>query len=154
MVGCRACDLAYVDRPPAVATLAASYHAADYDSAEEAEDAADAYAVAVRPVLALLDSRVSALEIGTGTGAFLERLGDAGFTRLIGIEPSSAAIAAAPAHRRPWIYEGIFEDADVAPESLEVPELALEETCGIVVAQLGLQQPLHLDAVVVRLDRL
>lgn len=120
MVRCRACDLAYVDRPPAVATLAASYHAADYDSAEEAEDAADAYAVAVRPVLALLESRVSALEIGTGTGAFLERLGDAGFTRLIGIEPSSAAIAAAPAHRRPWIYEGIFEDADVAPESLDL----------------------------------
>lgn len=120
MVRCRACDLAYVDRPPSVASLAASYHAADYDSAEEAEDAADAYARALQAVLNLLKGRRAALEIGTGTGAFLERLGDAGFTQLIGIEPSSAAIAAAPAHRRAWIREGIFEEADFPPNSFDL----------------------------------
>lgn len=120
MVRCRDCDLAYVDRPPSVASLAASYHAADYDSAEEAEDAADAYARALATVLDLLNGRGAALEIGTGTGAFLERLGDAGFTQLIGIEPSSAAIAAAPAHRRPWIREGIFEETDFPPASFDL----------------------------------
>jgi len=120
MVRCRDCDLAYVDRPPSVSSLAASYHAADYDSAEEAEDAADAYAKAVKPVLELLKGREAALEIGTGTGAFLERLGDAGFRQLIGIEPSSAAIAAAPAQRRSWIREGIFEEADFPPESFDL----------------------------------
>ncbi len=120
MVRCRACDLAYVDRPPSVQSLAASYHAADYDSAEEAEDAADAYARALGTVLSLLKGRQAALEIGTGTAAFLERLGQAGFAQLIGIEPSSAAIAAAPAHRRPWIREGIFEEADFPPESFDL----------------------------------
>ncbi|MET0138124.1 MAG: class I SAM-dependent methyltransferase [Sphingobium sp.] len=120
MVRCRACDLAYVDRPPSVASLAASYHAADYDSAEEAEDAANAYAHALQTVLGQVKARRAALEIGTGTGAFLERLQGFGFTELVGVEPSSAAIAAAPAHRRPWIREGIFEEEDFAAESFDL----------------------------------
>ena len=120
MVRCRGCDLAYVDRPPSVASLAASYHAADYDSAEEAEDAADAYARALDSVLAQLKGRGAALEIGTGTAAFLERLEQHGFAPLVGVEPSSAAIAAAPAHRRAWIREGIFEETDFAPDSFDL----------------------------------
>lgn len=120
MVRCRVCDLAYVDMPPSVDELAASYHAADYDSAEEAEDAADAYARAIAPVLAKLRNRGSALEIGTGTAAFLERLSDAGFGELVGIEPSTAAIDAAPAHRKAWIREGIFEGSDYPPESFDL----------------------------------
>ncbi|HEX3422049.1 MAG TPA: class I SAM-dependent methyltransferase [Sphingomicrobium sp.] len=120
MVRCRACDLAYVDRPPSVEELAASYHTADYDSAEEAEDAADAYARAILPMLAKLGKRSAALEIGTGTGAFLERLSSLGFLDLVGIEPSTAAIAAAPAHRRAWIREGIFEGRDFPPESFDL----------------------------------
>lgn len=120
MVRCRTCDLAYVDRPPSVASLAASYHAADYDSSVEAEDAADAYALALAPVLHELKGRVSALEIGTGTAAFLDRLSDLGFSELVGVEPSTAAIAAAPAHRRPWIRLGIFEEADFASQSFDL----------------------------------
>ena len=120
MVRCRSCDLAYVDHPPSVESLHASYHAADYDSAEEAEDAADAYARAFAPVLGRLNGRGVALEIGTGTGAFLERLEGFGFKQLIGIEPSSAAIAAAPPHRQPWIREGIFQEADFQPESIDL----------------------------------
>lgn len=120
MVRCRICDLAYVDQPPTQASLAANYHAADYDSADEAEDAADAYARAITPVLGKLGGRGAALEIGTGTGAFLERLRDAGFATLIGVEPSRAAIDAAPAHRQSWIREGIFVESDFAPGSLDL----------------------------------
>ena len=120
MVRCMVCDLAYVDRPPSVATLAASYHAADYDSAQEAEDAADTYARAIKPVLAQLHGRASVLEIGTGNAAFLERLGVEGFKQLVGIEPSRAAIAAAPAHRAAWIREGIFVEAEFRPESFDL----------------------------------
>jgi SAM-dependent methyltransferase len=120
MVRCRACDLAYVDRPPSIEELASSYHSADYDSAEEAEDAADAYARAIEGVLAKLRNRGSALEIGTGTGACLERLASAGFTELVGIEPSTAAIDAAPEHRKAWIREGIFEGSDVPAESFDL----------------------------------
>ena len=120
MVRCRACDLAYVDRPPSVEELAESYHTADYDSAEEAEDAADAYALAIEPVLAKLAERGSALEVGTGTGAFLERLSHAGFREVVGIEPSTAAIAAAPPHRQAWIREGIFEGSNFPAESFDL----------------------------------
>jgi SAM-dependent methyltransferase len=100
--------------------LAASYHEADYDSAEEVEDAADAYARALKPVLEQLKGREAALEIGTGTAAFLERLEKAGFANLIGVEPSTAAIAAAPLNRRAWIREGIFEEGDFAPSSFDL----------------------------------
>ena len=115
MVRCTSCDLVYVDQPPSQDELATSYHQAAYDSAEEAEHAADAYINAIAPVLEKLKGRCNAaLEIGTGTGAFLERLQDAGFTELVGIEPSVAAINAAPANRKDWIKEGIFE-ADMYP---------------------------------------
>lgn len=120
MVRCRACDLAYVDRPPSAAMLAESYHNAGYDSAREAEDAADAYARAIAAPLARLSSTGSALEIGTGTAAFLERLKQAGFSELVGVEPSTAAIAAAPAHRQAWIREGVFVEKDFAPESFDL----------------------------------
>jgi len=120
MVQCRACDLAYVDRPPVASALAESYHAAAYDSSREAEDAADAYAEAIAPVLSRLRQRGSALEIGTGTAAFLDRLRQAGFAELVGVEPSTAAIDAAPAERRHWIREGIFQESDFAPESFDL----------------------------------
>jgi SAM-dependent methyltransferase len=121
MVRCTACDLVYVDRPPSQGDLADSYHAADYDSAEEAEDAASAYIHAIAPVLERLKGRCdAALEIGTGTAAFLERLRDAGFKDLVGIEPSVAAINAAPEHRKDWIKEGIFEADMYPPNSFDL----------------------------------
>lgn len=120
MVRCLDCDLAYVTCPPSVEELAASYHSADYDSAEEAEDAAKAYYRAIHPVLSKLRLSGSALEIGTGTGAFLEQLSAAGFHEVIGIEPSTEAIAAAPPHRLPWIRAGIFEESDFDLERFDL----------------------------------
>jgi SAM-dependent methyltransferase len=121
MVRCTACDLVYVDHPPSQDELAESYHAADYDSAEEAEHAADAYINAIAPVLEKLKGRCdSALEIGTGTAAFLERLKEVGFSELVGIEPSIAAIEAAPTNRKNWIREGIFEADMYPPESFDL----------------------------------
>jgi SAM-dependent methyltransferase len=120
MVECPDCDLAYVDRPPVADALAENYHRADYDSAREAEDAADAYARALSPVLAKLARRDAALEIGTGTAAFLARLSDAGFAKLVGVEPSTAAIDAAPVERKAWIREGIFQESDFAPASFDL----------------------------------
>ncbi len=121
MVRCTQCDLVYVDRPPSQEQLADNYHAADYDSSEEAEHAADSYAKAIRPVLDRLAGRLNdALEIGTGTAAFLARLKDAGFRNVVGVEPSVCAIAAALPERQPWIRQGIFEEADFAPESFDL----------------------------------
>lgn len=120
MVRCLGCDLVYVDRPPRQDELAHAYHQAEYDSSEEANDAALAYIQAIAPTLARLPDHASALEIGTGTGVFLEHLQRAGFKRLEGVEPSSAAIASAPAHRRAWIRESIFVEEDFEPESFNL----------------------------------
>jgi SAM-dependent methyltransferase len=121
MVRCRDCNLAYVPLPPSQSELAHGYHQADYDSAEEAEDAADTYAMAIAPVLARLNGRANAaLEIGTGTAAFLERLAGAGIPDLVGIEPSQAAIDATPAARKGWIRTGIFGPDMYPPESFDL----------------------------------
>ena len=121
MVRCMGCDLVYVNCPPSQKELAENYHVADYDSAEEAEHAADSYIASIRPTLARLSGRLSdALEIGTGTAAFLARLKDHGVANVVGVEPSLAAIDAAPAERKAWIREGIFEEADFAPASFDL----------------------------------
>jgi SAM-dependent methyltransferase len=120
MVQCSCCDLVYVDLPPAAEALAEAYHMAEYDSTEEANDAALAYARAITPVLSQLAQREMALEIGTGTGVFLEHLSKAGFRKLVGIEPSTAAIAAAAPEYRGWIREGVFVESDFEPESFDL----------------------------------
>ena len=120
LVQCPECDLVYSDDPPSRDDLANAYHVADYDSTEEASDAATAYVTAMRPALSALSHRDAVLEIGTGTGILLERLSAEGFTTLVGIEPSTAAINAAPAHRRAWIREGVFEEQNFAPESFDL----------------------------------
>jgi SAM-dependent methyltransferase len=120
LVQCSVCDLVYVDMPPAESELAHAYHAASYDSSEEADDAATAYIRAIRPTLNKLATRRVALEIGTGTGIFLDHLSAEGFEKVIGVEPSHAAIAAAPEHRRKWIREGMFNERDFAPGSFDL----------------------------------
>lgn len=119
MIRCGRCDLVYVDRPPSQGSLAHAYHTAQYDSSEEANDAAKSYARAFAPALQRIQKQ-AALEIGTGTGVFLEELLGLGFDSVTGIEPSTAAIMAAPEHRRAWIREGIFAEHDYEPQSFDV----------------------------------
>lgn len=120
LVRCSRCDVAYADRPPSQGELAQAYHSADYDSSEEANDAAASYAAAIAPILARLPRRDSALEIGTGTGVFLEHLATQGFSRLVGVEPSAAAIASAAPHRRAWIRNAMFVEGDHEPRSFDL----------------------------------
>lgn len=120
LVRCLTCDLVFVNEPPELDELSNSYHSADFDSSEEADDAAAAYMAALGPVLAKLKSRSSALEIGTGTGVLLDSLQMAGFTTLVGIEPSTSAIVLAPPHRQVWIKQGIFEDQHFKPETFDL----------------------------------
>ena len=120
LVRCRSCDLVYAPEPPSQDQLAEAYHEAHYDSSEEAVDAADAYVRAMRSVIERLPQRDNVLEIGSGTGVLLERLQPFGFTKLVGVEPSTAAIEAAPAHRRQWLREGIFREGDFEPASFDL----------------------------------
>ena len=120
LVQCTNCDLVYADRPPTADELAHLYNVAEYDSSDEANDAAAAYIKAIKPTLDKLARRQRVLEIGTGTGIFLEHLSREGFVELLGVEPSSAAIAAAPEYRRAWIREGIFQEKDFVPNSFDL----------------------------------
>jgi len=120
LVRCTTCDLVYVAEPPAQAELAQAYHVAAYDSAVEANDAAATYLAALGPAVRALPHGGAVLEIGTGTGILLEKLAARGFATLVGIEPSAAAIAAASPVARAWIREGVFDEADFAPQSFDL----------------------------------
>lgn len=120
LVRCRLCDLVYASNPPEENHLANAYHVSEYDSAEEADDAALAYIKTIRPILKNLKAKKKVLEIGSGTGIFLELLKDQGFEELIGIEPSSAAIEAAPAHRQLWLRKEIFKEENFNPASFDL----------------------------------
>ena len=120
LVKCKTCDLVYAPEPPKDGELAKAYHVAEYDSAAEALDAAITYIGAIAPTLKSLPQRNSALEIGAGNGIFLAQLARAGFLELHGIEPSVAAIAAAPPSVRPWLREGVFHETDFAPNSFDL----------------------------------
>ena len=120
LVQCPICELVYANQPPSEEELSHAYHASHYDSSEEANDAAASYIQAMQPTFLRMAHKHSALEIGTGTGVLLEHLSSAGFARLIGVEPSAAAIAAAPGHRQAWIRQEMFNENNFEPASFDL----------------------------------
>jgi len=66
MVRCLNCDLVYVTTPPDRLKLSEAYHAADYDSSEEALDAAEIYVSHMNEVVSKLNLNSRILEIGSG----------------------------------------------------------------------------------------
>lgn len=117
---CQRCSTVYALAAPTRQAIADAYHRADFNSADEAALAAQTYSTALAPILAALPSRNDALEIGTGTGAFLSALRQLGFANVTGIEPSRAAIDAADRAVRPFIREGVFVETDFVPESFDL----------------------------------
>nr|WP_246732866.1 class I SAM-dependent methyltransferase [Methylobacterium sp. BTF04] len=120
LVRCLGCETVYAAEAPSAEVLAHAYAAADYDSAEEAVHAARTYGEALGSKLDGVGRDGAALEIGTGTGIFLRELQRLGFGEIIGIEPSHAAVDAAPPELRDLIRVGVFNPADHAPESLSL----------------------------------
>ena len=112
MVRCMNCDLVYVTTPPDKLKLSEAYHAADYDSSEEALDAAETYINHMNEVVSKLNLNCKILVIGAGSGDFLYNLKKKGFTDLIGIEPSISAINSAHPEIKSHLQEGIFQVDD------------------------------------------
>jgi SAM-dependent methyltransferase len=108
LVRCPDCDLVYAPSPPPGAVLDAAYGNASYDSAPEAAAAALTYADALTPYVARLAGRRAALDIGAGSGPLLPWLKAQGFEPVVGVEPSHAAIGAAPPEIRPMLRQGMF----------------------------------------------
>jgi SAM-dependent methyltransferase len=63
----------------------------------------------------LRSNRGLAVDVGAGTGFFLPELLKAGFSQVVGIEPSAEAVAMAPANIRSLITCGLFT-GDTFPE--------------------------------------
>jgi len=118
LVRCPQCDVVYANESPSAAEIGNAYHEAAYDSREEAVHAAESYERALRQTISSMADREGALDIGTGTGIFLKRLQHQGFTGLVGVEPSKAAIEAADQDIQGFIREGVFSPSGFAPGSL------------------------------------
>ncbi|AOS81325.1 MULTISPECIES: class I SAM-dependent methyltransferase [Hydrogenophaga] len=114
LVQCTTCDLVYAPTPPAQDYLRDAYAQADFDSGTEALAAAKSYANALKPHVAKLSDRHAAIDVGAGSGPLLPWLQEQGFSPVVGIEPSRAAIDAAPPDVRPLLREGMF-----SPDMLE-----------------------------------
>lgn len=114
LVSCPRCDLVYASPVPAPEALARAYEQAAFDSAIEARFAARTYGAALGPLLGSLPDRDGALDIGTGEGAFLGELLNAGFTAVAGVEPSTEPIAAAEPRIAALIEHDVFR-SDVRP---------------------------------------
>ncbi|MEP1352886.1 MAG: class I SAM-dependent methyltransferase [Tateyamaria sp.] len=108
LVRCEACELVYAPTTPETKVLQAEYEGASFDSQSEAILAAQTYAQALEPFLTKLPRKPDAVDVGAGSGPLLPLLERAGFDRAIGIEPSLAAIEAAPAQVRAMLREGMF----------------------------------------------
>lgn len=120
LMQCPNCDLVYASSPPKKNELAKAYHSSNFDSNQEANDAAYSYLKSIKPIIKKLRSKNSALEIGCGTGVFLELLKKEGFLVVKGIEPSTSAIKSAPKHRKSWFKKGIFNSNDFKPNTFDL----------------------------------
>jgi SAM-dependent methyltransferase len=121
LVECPGCHLLYASPSLTAGFLANAYQEASYDSTEEAQYAARTYA---RELPRIMNGRLppsgTALEVGSGNGAFLAHLQKAGFASVIGVEPSLAAADKATPDVRPMIRLGMFDSSDFAPGSINL----------------------------------
>ncbi len=120
LVECPSCGLLYASPAPTASALADAYGNADYSSVQESRCAGATYAALLRRMVGSLPPGAAAIDIGTGDGAFLAELLAAGVEDVIGIEPSSAPIAAALPEIHPRIRKGTFDPDDFEPESFHL----------------------------------
>jgi SAM-dependent methyltransferase len=120
LIECPSCDTLYSNPLPSLKHLAQSYHEADFDSSEEAHFAARTYAGQLPAISKNIPNTQGTIDIGTGDGAFLEELLKAGFTKVIGIEPSEAPIQASLPEIRPLIKKSLFNAKNFKKNSVSL----------------------------------
>ena len=120
LVDCPVCDLLYASPMPQPSLLIKAYYEASFDSAQETHYASRTYASFLPGIIRRIPDLDGALDIGTGDGAFLEELAAKGFTRIAGVEPSGAPIAAAKDEIRPLIKNAVFRGDDFPKEGFSL----------------------------------
>jgi SAM-dependent methyltransferase len=116
IVVCDECDILYSSPVPSRDYLEAAYRDASFDASEESRLASLTYASFLPRIAKSLADRRGALDIGTGDGAFLQRLLDHGFTDVVGVEPSAAPVALAQPRVKDLIRVGSFRASDFEGE--------------------------------------
>jgi SAM-dependent methyltransferase len=117
---CQTCDLLYSTPTPPFEQLLKLYRTASFDSRKEAGQASETYGRYLARIAEKLRGRDGAIDIGTGEGAFLSVLQNAGFTKIVGFEPSSAAVAQAAPGVKPLIREEPFRAGLLDANSMQI----------------------------------
>jgi SAM-dependent methyltransferase len=120
LIECPGCDLVYANPLLELGSLETAYQEAAFDSGREAAFAAETYGRLLPEIMKKLPDCESALDIGTGDGAFLSTLLQYGFKNVVGVEPSKAPIQAAAPEIRALIREEMFRPESFAPGSLSL----------------------------------
>lgn len=120
LLRCPACGLIYASPALTQDFLSEAYRDASYDSREEADYAARSYARILNSLLPSMPDREMALEVGAGNGAFLRYLREAGFRKVMGIEPSGRAASTAEEANRKMIQVGMFQASEFEPASVNL----------------------------------
>ena len=120
LVVCTNCDLLYSNPIPTRDAIEHAYREAAFDASDESRFASLTYATLLRQMAPDWPDRHGALDIGTGDGAFLQQLVADGFDGVMGVEPSSAPIAAADSAVRRLIRHGPFNASDFSSQSLRL----------------------------------
>lgn len=120
LIVCPVCDALYASPAPKPGQLAQAYHEAGFDTSEESHFAARTYAALLPEIIRHLPDLAAAIDIGTGDGAFLEQLLSRGFASVVGVEPSTAPVAAAKEAIRPLIAHGLFDPKNFPAESFSL----------------------------------
>jgi len=116
MVRCGNCGSVRSDPVLSDDELARLYLASRMTYGAEAVYAGETYATYLRRCLSLTPGRGRLLEIGCGSGFFLERALDLGFDQICGVEPSRDAVEQASDRVRPHIRNDCFR-AGLYPDS-------------------------------------
>jgi SAM-dependent methyltransferase len=141
IVECEECDLLYSSPVPMREFLEAAYRDASFDASEESRLASLTYARFLRRLVRSLPDRKGALDIGTGDGAFLQRLLEHGFTDVAGVEPSAAPVALAAPNVKSLIHLGPFRAPAFASASFRL--ITCFQTMEHVDDPLGLCREAH-----------
>lgn len=120
-VRCNHCGLVYVNPVPDPHELEALYRESDqggYD--REIDNVVHTYSKYLSRYLKLLPKRGLALDVGAGSGFFLQAMLRLGFRKVVGFEPSSSAYQKASPEIKPHIINGPFSEDAISPGSVDL----------------------------------
>lgn len=120
IVRCNSCGLVRSDPAATGDSLAALYAESGFHYEQETANLRTTYAHYLKKVIAHGAGRESLLEIGCGSGFFLEEAAAIGYSNVRGVEPSSAAVKRGPESIRSRIVQSMMHPDLFAADSFDV----------------------------------